>query len=203
VSTHDPRPFGEALRARIRHEVEHALAPRPTLPEGTVTILFTDVEGSTELVRTLGDRRARDVLRRHDALVRQAFDANGGTEVHQSGDGFMAAFRTARSGVACALDIHRRLAAERARTPETPYVRIGMETGEVIAEEDDYFGATVVRASRIADLAGGGETLVSQTVQLLVADAEVDLVDVGGHELKGVGGLHRLYRIEARSGKLP
>src|SRR5205823_11760859 len=98
---------------------ERALLGRHELPEGTVTVLFTDVEGSTGLVGRLGDDRARALLRRHDEIVRAAVGEGGGDEVEHPGDSFMVAFRSATGAVTCALDIQRRLAAERAARPET------------------------------------------------------------------------------------
>jgi class 3 adenylate cyclase len=196
----EPRPLREALRARIHRELEKELGLGQALPEGTVTILFTDVAGSAELVRSLGDERARTVLRRHDEIVREALRAAGGSEIEHPGDSFMAAFRTASAAVGCALDIHRRLAAERAGRPETPWVRIGMDAGEVISDGPGYFGATVFRASRISDVARGGATVVSQTVRLLATGAPADFVDIGEHDLKGLGGGHRLFRVEDPAG---
>jgi class 3 adenylate cyclase len=81
-----------------------------------------------------------------------------------------------------------------------PEVRIGMDTGEVISEDAGYFGATVFRASRIADIARGGQTLVSQTVRLLASSVPVDFVDAGEHELKGLDGRHRLFEVHGRDG---
>ena len=196
----DRRELRAAFRARIQREIAQVLGVPPDLPEGTLTVMFTDVEGSSALVRDLGDQRARALLRAHDAVVRDALQAHGGTEVEHPGDSFMVAFRTARAALTCAVDIHRRLAAERALNPEMPHVRIGMDVGEVISEDAGYFGATVFRASRIAQIARGGETLVSQTVRLLVRDAPFDLVDVGDHELKGLGGPDPLFAVGTPGG---
>ena len=190
--------LADLLASRINRQVERELIGGPELPEGTVTVLFTDVEGSTTLVARLGDARARALLRRHDEIVRAALRDCGGDEVEHPGDSFMAVFRTATGAVACALDIQQRLATERAARPETPRVRIGMDTGEVIREDAGYFGATVFRASRIADAAGGDEVLVSQVVQLLAAGSPAAFVEAGDHELKGLGGRHLLFRVEDR-----
>jgi class 3 adenylate cyclase len=192
--------LGDMLADRIYRQMERAIAGSD-LPEGTVTVVFTDVEGSTGLVRTLGDARARVLLRRHDELVRAALHEGGGEEVEHPGDSFMAAFRTATGAVACALDIHGRIDAEREARPETPRVRIGMDTGEVIREDEGYFGATVFRAARIADAADGGEVLVSQVVRLLAAGAPVDFVDAGERELRGLAGRHPLFRVVGRGGR--
>jgi class 3 adenylate cyclase len=194
--------FGDALSEAITANVHRKLRDKlggPKLPLGTVTILFTDVEGSSELVRELGDRRAKDVLRAHDDVIREAIKTNEGTEVERAGDSFMAAFSTARRAVACALDIQRTLAiARKDHADEAVHVRIGMDTGEVLAEEDRYFGSTVFRAARIADLAPGGRIFVSEATKVLASQAGFKFDDLGDHELKGLGAGHRLY--EATSG---
>jgi class 3 adenylate cyclase len=160
--------------------------------------MFTDVEGSSELVRDLGDKRARTILRRHDEIVGQAIRSHEGTEVERAGDSFMAAFTTARRAVACALEIQRTLAADRQEQADTAvHVRIGMDTGEVLAEEQRYFGSTVFRAARIADLAPAGRILVSEATKVLASQAGFEFDDLGEHELKGLGAGHRLYEVTA------
>ncbi|HEY3209717.1 MAG TPA: adenylate/guanylate cyclase domain-containing protein [Actinomycetota bacterium] len=193
--------FGEALNEAITANVYRKLRKElggPQLPEGTVTIMFTDVEGSSELVRDLGDKRARTILRRHDEIVGQAIRSHEGTEVERAGDSFMAAFTTARRAVACALEIQRTLAADRQEQADTAvHVRIGMDTGEVLAEEQRYFGSTVFRAARIADLAPAGRILVSEATKVLASQAGFEFDDLGEHELKGLGAGHRLYEVTA------
>jgi hypothetical protein len=155
--------MSDAITEQVHEQIRSSIGRGGAKPEGTVTILFTDVEGSTQLVHDLGDEAARSILRRHDAaVVRETVQSSGGTEIEHPGDSFMVAFPTARSGIDCALDIQRKLSAERRDRPETPRVRMGMDTGEVIAEEKGYFGATVFRASRIADIAAGGQIVVSR-----------------------------------------
>src|SRR3990170_2952290 len=169
-----------------------------TLPEGTVTVLFTDVEGSTGLTRSRGDEAARAALRAHEKLVRQQVEEHGGHEVKALGDGFMVAFGSARKAVACAAGIQRALAewnaflpahpepvegrAERqdpahpsrasgragggaGGSPEPIRVRIGLNTGEVVREQDDLFGETVNAAARIAAKAKGGQVLISEATK--------------------------------------
>lgn len=161
-----------------------------------MTILFTDVEGSTDLVRELGDHGARAILRRHDEVVQTAITKHEGTEVERAGDSFMAAFITARQAVACAMDIQQALAAGRKKEAEAPIqVRIGMDTGEIIAEENRYFGSTVFRAARIADLAPAGRILISEATKVLASQAGFEFEDLGEHELKGLGPGHRLYEV--------
>ena len=173
----------------LRRLTEHAVGGR-SRPEGTVTIVFTDVEGSTRLVDELGDEESRAVLREHDEVVRQRLRDHGGIEVEQEGDSFMIAFSSAGHAVRCAVDTQRAFADHRLR------VRIGMNTGDVLVEHAGYFGRTVFVASRVASQARGGEILVSEATRALAADsAGVDLVDRGEHPLKGLKGLHRLYEV--------
>ncbi len=191
------RELGDAITADVHRKLRKKLGV-PQLPQGTVTIMFTDVEGSTDLVMALGDERARSILRAHDEVVRTAIKAHEGTEVERAGDSFMAAFSTARRAVACALDIQRSLADVRKQQGEASVqVRIGMDTGEVLPEEQRYFGSTVFRAARIADLAPAGRVLVSEPTKVLAAQVGFEFDDLGEHELKGLGAGHRLYEVTA------
>ena len=167
------------------------------LPEGTVTVLFTDCEGSTDLTTRLGDDAAREVLRACDELVRQQVTRHRGQEVKHTGDGLMVAFTSARRAVACAVDIQRAIAGRNRRDPERAVrVRIGLNTGEVIREEADLFGATVNAAKRIADYAAAGEILISETAKaVLGAATTVQPEDRGEVELKGFPEAVRLYRV--------
>jgi len=167
------------------------------LPEGTVTVLFTDVEGSTDLTTRRGDEAAREVLRACDELVRQQVARHRGREVKHTGDGLMVAFTSARRAIACAVDIQRAIAGRSRREPERAVrVRIGLNTGEVIREEEDLFGATVNAAKRITDHAAAGEILVSEGVKgILGAAPTVELEDCGEVQLKGFPALLRLYKV--------
>jgi len=118
--------------------------------------------------------------------------------VEQAGDSFMAAFSTARRAVACAPDIQRTLAADRQEQgDDAVQVRIGMDTGEVLAEEQRYFGSTVFRAARIADLAPAARILVSEATKALASQAGCEFDDLGEHELKGLGSGHQPYEVTA------
>ncbi len=167
------------------------------LPEGTVTILFTDVVGSTELTNRVGDEAAREVLGASDELVRRQVERHRGREVKGLGDGLMVAFTSARRAVACAVDIQRAM-AERTRTePERAVgVKIGLNTGEVIREEEDLFGATVNATARIAGHAAAAEILLSEgTKHMLGAATGVELEDRGDVELRGFADPWRLYAV--------
>ncbi len=137
------------------------------------TILFTDVEGSTALTQRLGDARAREVLREHERITRECLKAHGGAEVKTMGDGFMASFGSAARALECAVAIQRAFAergSEVGAHGHAPLrVRIGLNAGEPIAEDEDLFGTAVIAAARIAAQAQGGEILVSDVVRQLVA----------------------------------
>ncbi|TML58237.1 MAG: hypothetical protein E6G22_14485, partial [Actinobacteria bacterium] len=182
----DPVLCTEATRRVLRRV--HASRDRP---EGTVTVLFTDIEDSTPLVDRVGDERARELFHEHDRLVREALERTGGVEVEREGDKFMLAFASARSALRCAIEIQRALAAS-----DIPVsVRAGANTGDVIAEERGYFGRAVFVAARVAEAACGGEILVSEITRHLAGDDALEFRDRGAHELKGLRGPHTLFEV--------
>ncbi len=193
----EPLLHPDALRSLIR-----ALAEPSRPPEGTVTLLITDVEDSTRLFERLGDEAARAVFREHDVLLREAIKRHAGTEIKHQGDGVLAAFSSARRALRCAVEIQQRLAERNSAHPDTQLlVRVGLHTGEVIAEDNDLFGVTVVCATRIAAEARGGEILLSEITKSLVGQNRVPFVERGERELKGFEGAQRLY--EARWNQAP
>lgn len=137
---------------------------------GTLTIVFSDIEGSTQSAIELGDARWVAVLETHNAVIRGSVARHGGTEIKAQGDGFMLSFPSARRALLCMVDVQRALhALARSRPADGVRVRVGAHTGEVILGDDgDLFGRHVVIASRIADAARGGEILVSGIVRELV-----------------------------------
>jgi adenylate cyclase len=147
------------------------------------TILFTDIEGSTELTHELGDKASRALFREHERIVRDALNAHGGSEVKTMGDGFMAAFHSPTRAVECAVAIQEGITHQEVNTPFK--VRIGLNSGEPIVEEGDFFGSTVILASRLASKAVGGEILVSDVVRHLVAGKGFEFLDRGSAQLKG------------------
>jgi class 3 adenylate cyclase len=159
------------------------------------TILFTDVEGSTALTERLGDARAREVLREHERIVREALRAHGGAEVKALGDGFMASFSSATRALECAVAMQRAFAARSESAGEPIRVRIGLNAGEPIAEEADLFGTAVNMAARIAAQAQGGEILASDVVRQLVAGKGFLFSDRGGVALRGFEDPVRLYEV--------
>jgi class 3 adenylate cyclase len=165
---------------------------------GTLTIMFTDLENSTQITDRMGDTRAQEYLRTHNAILRELVKAHDGLEVKGQGDGFMVVFTSARMGVRCAVAIQQKLAEYNAASPETPIVvRIGLNLGEVIAEDDDFFGTAVILAARIASKANGGEVLVSELLNNVIAPAgEFTTVNRGLARLKGFSKQHRIFQVE-------
>lgn len=167
-------------------------------PNGTVTILFTDIEGSTRLTESMGDRAWMSLLREHNAIVREQAARHAGFEVKSQGDGFMLAFPSSGSALRCAIGIQRAL-ANRPATQEPLSVRIGLHTGEAIREAEDFYGKTVIMAARIAAEARGSEILCSSLVrELSEGAAEFQFTGQTETELKGLTGIHRLFSIEWR-----
>jgi class 3 adenylate cyclase len=158
----------------------------PEWPTGTVSLLFTDIEGSTRLLQRLGDRYG-DALAQHRRLVREAITSYRGQEVDNQGDAIFAAFRTARDAVAAAVAAQRSL-ARHAWPEDVPLrVRMGIHSGEPTATVEGYVGIDLHRAARICAAAHGGQILVSQTTRELVGvdlPSETVLRDLGEHRLK-------------------
>jgi class 3 adenylate cyclase len=168
-------------------------------PDGTVTILFTDIEGSTEMTERLGDRRWLELLRSHNAIVREQVTAHEGYEVKAEGDGFMLAFQSARRALQCSIDTQRAFARHNESADEPIRVRIGLHTGEAIKEADDFYGKNVILAARIAAQAQGGEILVSSLLKELTESAgDIEFGEGREVELKGLTGLHRVFEVAWR-----
>jgi adenylate cyclase len=160
--------------------------------DGSVTIMFTDIEGSTALMGALGEQTWMELLDWHDGVVKQQTTVFGGSVVKGQGDGFMLAFPAAGSAAACAAAIQRALSAgwRGVRVP----VRMGMHCGNAKAEGGDFFGRTVVFAARLASAAAGGEILVSQAVQESLGGA-FPLDEARSLSLKGLAGHHAAFPI--------
>src|SRR4051812_9234044 len=177
---------GDASRAQLRCGPQQSTLPAMReLPAGTVTLLFTDVEGSTKLLAEHGDAYA-NLLAEHRRLLRAAFEAHSGVEVDTQGDAFFYAFARASDGASAAADGQAALSATPVR------VRMGLHTGEPQLTEEGYVGMDVHRGARIAAVGHGGQVLVSeQTARLLDA---TPLRDLGPHRLKDVGET-RIYQL--------
>jgi class 3 adenylate cyclase len=167
-------------------------------PDGTVTLMFSDIEDSTLLTERLGDQAWQDLLRKHNALIREQLRAHDGYEVKTMGDGFMVAFQSAKKGLDCAIAIQRAFDGHNATNGEHVKVRIGLHAGEAIKDGDDFYGKNVILASRVAAKAVGGEILVSSLLRQLV-ESSVDRAAFSEPrevELKGLAGVHQVYRVE-------
>jgi DNA-binding NarL/FixJ family response regulator len=198
----DPLLHPEALRRVIREigaladsesNDQPPAVQAPGQPAGTMTIVYSDIENSSAIIRELGDDAARPIFREHDRLIREVVARHGGREVQHLGDGFMLAFAGARAAVACAIDIQTAIARYVREHPDPGLrVRVGMHTGEVISEEFGYFGQTIWTAVRVLSKAAGGQILLSDLTHALVG-TECSCRERGEFELKGLPGLHRLY----------
>jgi predicted ATPase len=157
------------------------------LPDGTVTFLFTDIEGSTKLLHELGAERYARSLAEHRRVLRQAFQDHRGVEVDTQGDAFFVAFGDAGEALAAAREAQQALAAEAIR------VRMGLHTGEPLLTDEGYVGFDVHKAARICSAGHGGQILVSERTKLAVADGE--LRSLGAHRLKDLTAPEPLYQL--------
>jgi class 3 adenylate cyclase len=172
-----------------------------TLPGGTVTFLFTDIEGSTRLLQQLGDSYG-DVVRDHRKLLREHLGDKGGTEVDTQGDAFFYSFPRARDAVAGAVAAQRALAEHGWPEGAEVKVRMGLHTGEPSVGDEGYLGLDVVRAARICSAGHGGQILLSETTRALLGNdlpAGVSVVDLGQQNLKDVQH-ERIYQLALDGG---
>jgi class 3 adenylate cyclase len=169
-------------------------APDPYGPSGFRTILFTDLQGHTEMMARLGDAQGREVLREHERITRQCLRTHGGAEIKTMGDGFMASFGSAQKALECASALQRVVTESLVLNPHTS-VRVGINAGEPIAEDNDLFGASVIVAARIAAKASGGQVLVADVVRQLVAGKGFLFSDTGEHVLKGFEEPARIWEL--------
>jgi predicted ATPase len=171
------------------------------LPTGTITILFTDIEGSTALWERHGDAM-RPALARHDALLRAAVLDHGGYVIKTTGDGLHAVFAHATDGLAAAVTAQRHLLAEAWTpiAPDTIRVRMGLHTGDAELRDGDYYGSHVNRAARLMTLGHGGQILLSMSSRDLASDdlpAGQTLRDLGEHPLRGLSRPERVWQLVA------
>jgi peptide/nickel transport system substrate-binding protein len=169
------------------------------LPSGTLTFLFTDIEGSTALLKRLGDRYA-EVLDDHRRLLREAFAAQGGREIDTQGDSFFYVFARAKSAITAAIDAQGVLGAHEWPEGAEVRVRMGLHSGEPLVGEDRYVGIGVNRAARIGAAAHGGQVLISDVTRGLVEDdlpKGVFLRDLGYYRLKDIDRPERVSQVAA------
>jgi class 3 adenylate cyclase/pimeloyl-ACP methyl ester carboxylesterase len=195
----------EAIQEFVGGDGDRQGAPAPS---GLVTVLFTDMEGSTTLTQRLGDAKAQEVLRAHNSIVRDALKACGGSEIKHTGDGIMASFPSASRALECAIAVQRafeeynaallRQAQDAHTEPVEVRVRIGLNAGEPIEEEKDLFGTAVQLAARICARAEPGQILVPTVVRELAAGKGFLLADLGEVALRGFEDPVRLYEVRWR-----
>jgi len=184
--TSDPEPALE----RIERFLTGQFTP-PPVDRVLATILFTDLVESTQRAEQLGDRRWRELLASHDAVVRDELGRFRGREVKFTGDGFLTTFDGPARAIRCASAIRDGLAALGLE------VRAGVHTGEVERHGDDVTGIAVHIAQRVMTIADPGQVVVSRTVADLVAGSDIELRDLGEHALKGVSGPWRLFGVSS------
>jgi len=168
-------------------------------PAGTVTLVFTDIEGSTQLLEELGDSYAQ-LIADHHRIVDAAAQRHGGTRVDAAGDGLFMSFATARGALSAAVDAQRELAGHAWPQGASVRVRMGIHTGEPLSASTGYIGIDVHRAARICAAGHGGQILVSEPAHSLLRSTlpgDVSLRDLGEHRLRGIASAERLYQVVA------
>jgi class 3 adenylate cyclase len=172
----------------------------PALPTGTLTFLFTDIEGSTRLLHELGAEFYAEALGEHRRVLREAFARHGGVEVDTQGDAFFAVFPSPTEAVASAVEIQGAIVREEWPQASAPRDRIGLHTGEAHIAGEGYVGLDLHRAARIMAAAHGGQILISETTRALVERTLSDgitLRDLGEHRLRDLSRRERLYQVVA------
>jgi len=170
----------------------------PDLPTGTVTFVFSDLEGSTKLLKQLGDEGYAAMLATHRQLVRETFAAHGGSEIDTQGDAFFYSFSRARAAVAACVEVQRRHDAQEWPQGVRVRVRLGLHTGEPVVGEEGYTGLDVVRAARIAADGKGGQILLSEATRAIVGDdlpQGVGVRELGERTLKDIDRPEPLYEL--------
>jgi class 3 adenylate cyclase len=176
-----------------------------TLPSGTVTFIFSDIEGSTGLLKRLGDRYA-ELISEHRRIVRDAFEGHDGVEIDTQGDSFFFAFARARDAVSAAVEVQRAHAEHKWPGGESVRVRMGLHTGEPAVGDEGYLGVDVVRAARLAAIARGGHVLLSEATRALLGSTLPEGVSVhaaGERQLKDIDEPERVYELEIEGLDLP
>jgi adenylate cyclase len=187
-------PPGFRFCGQCGQALEATLSPSA---EGALTIMFTDIEGFTSLLRTLDEEEAHELVHVHSWTVRECVQRKGGFEVKALGDGFMVVFTNACQAVRCAVDIQGALAEYNRERPQRPLlVRMGINTGDAFRHGEDYFGLAVTMAARVVTKARGGQILVTDTSRDLACPlAGVEFAERGRFQMKGFAGRHRLYEV--------
>jgi class 3 adenylate cyclase len=175
------------------------------LPSGTVTFVFSDIEGSTTLLKALGDRYG-EVLSTHRRLMRESFTTRGGVEIDTQGDAFFFAFPRARDAVAAAVEAQQLHAAHAWTDGHAVRVRMGLHTGEPAVGSEGYLGIDVVRAARLCTVGRGGQVLLSETTRALVGSSLPERVSVhtlGERHLKDIDEPERVFELDIEGVSTP
>ncbi|HEU5302667.1 MAG TPA: adenylate/guanylate cyclase domain-containing protein [Acidimicrobiia bacterium] len=186
----------ESVAASV--DEESAKVASQAAVSGTITIVFSDIESSTEYAMSLGDQRWFEVLGEHNEIIQSNLAKHRGNVVKNQGDGFMLTFPSARGALLCMIDVQRALATRAAETPDSPIrIRIGMHTGEAMVDaEGDLFGKHIIMAARIANLADGGQIFVSSlTKEITASGGDLKFGPPMELELKGIEGIHHVYNV--------
>ena len=171
---------------------------QPTTGGAMLTLLMTDMEGSTDLVEQLGDRRAQALAHEHNAILRRCLRDHDATELRNTGDGIMACLLSASRAVECAIAIQQAFARRNRRDRDPPLrVRIGLTAGEPLPEEGSLFGATINAAARICAHAQPGQILAADVIVQLAAGKRISSTELGPVRLKGFSEPFRLYHIQS------
>lgn len=166
------------------------------ISSGIITVMFTDMVSSTHLTQTMGDSFAQQIVRVHNSIVRKALKHFGGTEIKHTGDGIMASFVWASNAVDAAIEIQQAVAKRNNEEPTVPLeIRIGLNSGEPIVEDNDLFGSTVQMASRVCGQAGANQIYVSSVVKELSAGKKHTFKALGNFSLKGINEPQPLYEV--------
>ena len=196
VSSADTSPSLAAIVAAVDTDFEEYR--RQTSPEGMVTIVFTDLESSTEMLEVLGEDRWLEVMLAHSRILRDCVADHGGAVAESQGDGYMLTFASASAALAFAVDLQQTLERRNATNPGSPLrIRIGMHTGNIFQSGDDVLGRAVILAARITGHARGGEILVSAAcrdyTQRLGRWSYGQPVELA---LKGLASAERVYALD-------
>ena len=177
----------------------HFSASQPPAETAFRTILFTDMESSTALTQRLGDARFMELLRTHDAVIRDALRNHNGRDIKHTGDGIMASFVSVSGAVECAITIQRAFTTQNEQNPDIPIrVRIGLTAGEPVMEHEDLFGAAVQLARRICDCAEPSVILVANVIREICMGKGFLFSDIGEVVPKGFEDPVRLYEVRWR-----
>ena len=170
---------------------------KPVLDSAFRTIMFTDMEGSTNITTRLGDAKAMALLRNHDAIIRESVAAYGGNEVKHTGDGFMLSFSSVSGAVECAISIQKGIASHNIKDPiALIHLRIGLCAGEPVTEDNDFFGSTVQLSARICDFAEPNQILTTRVIKDLCIGKKLPFSNIGEKTLQGFDEPVWLYEVD-------